>query len=701
MRTIVIAANFTAELLEEPLRFWTEELELASKIAFAPYNQAFQQLLDPTSLFGGNQAGVNVVLIRLEDWWRGAGNAGQDNSNRRKHVERNADDLVNALEVASQRTSVPFLVVLCPAGREVQDNAPLAEFFAGLEKRIAESAQANRGVQVVTSSELTSVYPVPDYEDLRADEVGHVPYTQEFFNALGTLVARRFYRLQTPPHKVIVLDCDNTLWRGVCGEDGTQGVKVDLAARALQEFVIAQRNAGMVLCLSSKNNEEDVWKVFAQNPGMVLRREHIAASRINWLPKSENLRSLAAELKLGLDSFILLDDSAMECAEVEARCPQVLALQVPQEAPAAAKFFSHVWAFDHLQVTEEDRQRSELYAQNSERETLRKQSMNLDDFLAGLELHLEISPMQKVDVARVAQLTQRTNQFNFTTIRRSENEIEKLCGQGNAECVVVKLRDRFGDYGTVGAMIFTKTGGVLDVDSVLLSCRALGRRVEHRMLAHLGTIAQECGIAHVRVNFAPTQKNKPAQEFLQGIGAKFEGTERTSYSWEFAAHDLVELPSSAAAVSVAETEAADTVTATTDPIQNKSGLYIRIATQLSDVASISRAVAARRPVKRRDHDSYVAPGTPFEEFLASAWMRLLHIDRVGVADNFFDLGGQSLSAMQIAFKIEEEFYVDFSLDTFLQSPVLADQALRLEEKIIEQADPRELEKFLDEIENAR
>jgi FkbH-like protein len=696
--SIVVAANFTADLLEEAVRFWLDDLEIPCEIEFAPYSQVFQQLLDPASLFGRNAAGLNVVLIRVEEWWRAAladGKAGISH----EQVERNAQDFLTAIGSASERLSVPLLICFCPSGTATQTDKPLADYLGSIENKLAAGANQLRGIDVVTSAELASLYPVADYEDVRADKVGHVPYTQEFFNVLGTMVARRFYRLQSPPYKIIVLDCDNTLWRGVCGEDGALGVKVDLAARALQEFVIAQRNAGMLLCLCSKNNEEDAWKVFAQNSGMVLRRDHIVAFRINWLPKSENLRSLAAELQLGLDSFILLDDNAMECAEVEARCPEVLALEVPQEAPAASKFLAHVWAFDHLPLTEEDRVRSAMYGQNADREALRKKSMSLDDFLAGLELQLEILPMEKGDLARVAQLTQRTNQFNFTAIRRSENEIERLCSEGVAECLVVKLRDRFGDYGTVGTMIFVESPGLMEVDSILLSCRALGRRVEQRMLGILGTIAQQRGIERVRLNFSPTPKNKPAREFLESIGAKFEQPDRASYFWDFPPAALIAIPSTTPSGGERSTTVSETaVKVESNQFSKKSSIFVRIAAQLSDAASISRAVAARRAITHRNDDNYLEPGTPFEKFLATTWMKFLQVDRVGVADNFFDLGGQSLSAMQVAFKIEEEFHIDFSLDTFLQSPVLADQAQRLEDEILGQADPNELERLVDEME---
>jgi FkbH-like protein len=416
-----------------------------------------------------------------------------------------------------------------------------------MEREIAQKLSTSRGIYVVTSAELAAAYPVAEYADPHADALGHIPYRQEFFNALGTMIARRFYRIQTPPHKVLALDCDQTLWKGVCGEDGALGVNIDSACRALQEFVVAQRDAGILVCLCSKNNQADVWKVFRQNPGMLLKQEHIVASRINWQPKSENLRSLAEELQVGLDSFIFLDDNAIECAEVEARCPEVLTLQLPETEPERSKFLRHVWAFDHLKVTEEDRQRSDFYAQNAQRDVLRRRSLSLDEFLAGLDLQVEIRPLQEADVVRVAQLTQRTNQFNFTTIRRTDSEIEELVHSG-AECLTVTLRDRFGEYGLVGVMIFQVHSDALETDTVLLSCRALGRRVEHRMLAHLGQIAQQRGIERVQLRFAPTEKNRPAREFLESLDAVLDNHHGHGLAWDVPASRLAELsPQSCAA----------------------------------------------------------------------------------------------------------------------------------------------------------
>jgi FkbH-like protein len=181
----------------------------------------------------------------------------------------------------------------------------------------------------------------------------------------------------------------------------------------------------------------------------------------------------------------------------------------------------HVWAFDHLKATSEDRLRGDFYAQNVDRENLEKASATLEEFLASLDLQVDIRPMEAADVARVAQLSQRTNQFNFTGIRRTEPEISRVCEDG-AECVVVRVRDRFGDYGLVGAMIFRQDKSVLALDSLFLSCRALGRRVEHQMLAYLGQVAGSRGRSHVQLRFKPTPKNQPAREFLDSVNASLE-----------------------------------------------------------------------------------------------------------------------------------------------------------------------------------
>ncbi len=179
-------------------------------------------------------------------------------------------------------------------------------------------------------------------------------------------------------------------------------------------------------------------------------------------------------------------------------------------------FLKHVWAFDHVKVTAEDQRRSGLYRENAQREQSREEGQTFDDFIRSLELNVEILPMEAEHLARTSQLTQRTNQFNCTTIRRTESEIVQAMRAG-AQCLIVNLRDRFGDYGLIGVLIYEIKPESLVVDTMLLSCRALGRRVEHRMLTHLAAIAEEQGLQWLDVSFTPTAKNMAATEFLDEI----------------------------------------------------------------------------------------------------------------------------------------------------------------------------------------
>jgi FkbH-like protein len=485
---------------------------------------------------------------------------------------------------------------------------------------------------------------------------------------------------------------------------------VDAAALRLQQFALAQWEAGMALCLCSKNNEADVWNVFEQNPGMILKRKHLVGWRLNWQPKSENLRSLSEELRLGLDSFVLLDDSPVECAEVESRSPAVAALPAPQSDEELARAIPHWWVFDRPRVTEEDRQRNESYAQEAQREKLREQSGDLEEFLSGLQVEVEIFAPGAEEIPRVAQLTQRTNQFNFTTARQTESETRKAWQEGAAEYLAVRVRDRFGNYGIVGALVFTAGPDELELQNVLLSCRALGRRVEHAMLTRIDELAQERGLKNVSIQFSNSPKNKPAREFLESLGLDCAGTDGGRMRFLFAGGRL---SAACAAAPKAETPAPDETNASSSGsvaapaasgvVQARNSVFRKIAADLSAplrvMEAVKEAMEAQSPLQRRDAAGYLAPQTELEEQLAGLWAHSLRVDKVGSNDNYFHLGGQSLSSMQVVFKIHDTFGVALPMETFLMSANLAEQARWIEERILLQTDSAEVESIIAEFDS--
>jgi FkbH-like protein len=679
---IAIAASFTAEPIEDALTFWMATLGMDAEIAFAPYHQIYQELLDPNRLLGQNRAGINVILIRFEDWQRSESDhdAAPQSATATADILRNARDFVEALKSAAGRTSTPYVVCFCPPSPNLEPECH--GMFSTVEEDAVAQLQTTPGVYPVASAEITRLYPEASEYDAKSDRLGHIPYTPVAFAALATILARKIRALKWPPYKVIALDCDQTLWRGVVGEDGPLGVKVDAPREALQRFLLTQRDAGTLLCLCSKNVEEDVFEVLDTHPDMLLRRKDIVSSKINWQPKSQNLRSLAAELSLGLDSFVFVDDNPIECSEVEAACPEVLTLLLP--APEGIPhLLKHVWAFDTLKVTEEDRKRSELYRQNVQREAFQGTAMSFQEFLDGLGLEIEIAPMGAEHLARVSQLTQRTNQFNCTTIRRTEAEIKSLCESSGYGCLIVNVKDRFGDYGLVGAVLFTSKSDALYVDTLLLSCRVLGRGVEHRILARLGEIARERGASRVDVAFRPTKKNRPALDFLK-VGESFQQAVDDGFVFRLPvdfAMAVQFVPGGTPQESAEEAVAKSTVAPPSADGPSRPALLRKIAEEWNNTSSILKAVEAQRQRLRPDVDEvYVAPRSPLEASLAEIWSCTLGVEQVGVRDDFFALGGGSLLAVRVFTEIEKSFGQSLPITTLLTAPTIEKLGWALENR---------------------
>jgi len=675
-RTIAVSATFTAEPISESLCFLLEKLGLSVKVEFAPYNQIFQQLLDPSSLILANQRGLNVLLLRLEDWsnseWSPAGNCIFPD-NALENVRRNATDFVQAMRSAIPRAPAPFLVVLCPVSATASQVPDLTDDLDGTEDWLRSELEAG-GAQCVTSKVLAALYPVAEYDDPQGNRLAHIPYTPAGFASLGAIVARRTYRAWSPAPKVIVLDCDQTLWRGVCGEDGPMGVEIDAPRKALQHFMVQQHDAGRLICLCSRNNEPDVVEVFERRPEMFLKREHIISWRINWEMKSVNLRSLAGELNLGLDSFIFVDDDPAVCLEVRKNCPGVLTLQLPAEPAEIPRFLNHVWAFDCSAQTREDKERTKLYEENIKREQLRGETSSLEEFIASLALEVEIAELRPETLSRVSQLTQRTNQFNFTTLRYSEQEIQRLCEAG-WKCLTASVKDRFGDYGLVGVMIFGEDKSSLEIDTFLLSCRALGRGVEHRMLAQLGSLAVSRGLNYVDLRYRESAKNRPAFEFasqLQSIKKEAPGDEivfrvpaRLACELTFNANGHA-LKSAPAGLNAPQTRQEK-------PFAHSSvnrSLY-QIATELHDAQKILSSVKGEKERSRPlPAGTLSAPRDEVERRLKTIWESNLNVHPIGVEDDYFELGGDSFKAVALFVEIENEFGQALPLTTLLKAPTI-------------------------------
>jgi FkbH-like protein len=375
-----------------------------------------------------------------------------------------------------------------------------------------------------------------------SEVLARMPYSPALYQALGIALVRQILARRRSPAKVIAVDCDDTLWGGVLGEVGLDGIKLgsDGAGRGFQLFqrrLKQLKERGMLLAVVSKNEEADVLRVFENHPEMVLRPDDIAAWRVNWRHKSENLQELAEEMNLGIDSFVLLDDNAAVRMEVSMRLPGVHVVPLPEDSARYCETLERLWLFDGAQATEADRKRTRMMQEESQRKRIRKTAASLDDYLASLELEVDIREPDDTEWARVAQLTQRTNQFNLSLKHRTTEEVKALAGEDSL--LIIKASDRFGDYGLVGVCIISKSdSAACEIDTLLMSCRVLGRGAEDAFLHAMARTAAAKGAARLVAPFVPGPRNQLMKDFLARSGFR----ETQPNTWVLPVTEIPPLP---------------------------------------------------------------------------------------------------------------------------------------------------------------
>ncbi|HTQ40747.1 MAG TPA: HAD-IIIC family phosphatase [Pirellulales bacterium] len=392
-----------------------------------------------------------------------------------------------------------------------------------LNELLRTLAESNPRVRIIDYVGFVGEHGRNALFDDRLWHLGRMRLGRGALSQVAALYSRYLSALYVPQRKCLVLDLDNTLWGGVLGEDGPQGIAlgqegVGLAFREFQLAILALAQRGVVLAVASKNNPADALEVLDQHPEMVLRRRDFACLEIHWNPKSESLPRIAQNLNLGLDSFVFWDDEPREREAVRSQHPAVLVPEVPGDPSAYARTLLSLDCFDVVNLTEEDRRRGEMYRQETDRQQwiTAAPPSDLGEFYRSLGMIVSITHPDVYAVPRFSQLTQRTNQFNFTTRRYTEGDIRAKLSNPSYGLYAISLQDRFGKQGLIGAAIVERRSDAWLLDTFLMSCRALGRGVEDAFLATLATEAAEAGSA-LHGTFISTKKNAPARQFLERL----------------------------------------------------------------------------------------------------------------------------------------------------------------------------------------
>lgn len=521
VRAIACVASFTMETIRPFLEVEAFLSGWRPDLSFIQYGMWRNALLDPVAL-GIDDREACVLLLHTDEFFPRNGNLQPGDANEA------ATQLIALIAAFRKQCATPMFVGIASvapsqntlAFGEAQshgERAAIAEFRSQLAARIG----AFEDVHILDVAGWAAQFG-DGWHDPRGYFANLSLISHRALPTFARGIARGLGCLFRPRRKLLVLDLDNTLWGGIVGETGPDGVAIGddwpgSAFVAFQKELRAIRDTGILLAINSKNNEADARSVFQSRPEMALGWDDFAARRINWENKAVNLAGLADELGLGLDSIVFADDSPAECALVRSSLPQVEVVELGDDPAVFMQRILSTQAFDTLYLSREDRQRADSYGSERARVAAQSKIGDLDAFFAGLDLRLEIRPVDRQTIERAHQLINKTNQFNLSLERRSRKEVAALSASKRT-LFVGSLADRFGDYGLVAVMQLHEAGDVLRIADLLISCRALGRRVEETLLAFARREAERRGMKQLSAEFIAGPRNQQVPALFEKIG---------------------------------------------------------------------------------------------------------------------------------------------------------------------------------------
>ena len=525
---VSILATFTPDPVVPYLGVALENAGLPAEILVGPYNQVVQECLSADGATAQFAPDILICWPRLEELWGRQSLPLSDDP--AVYAEDAFNVLAASLEAARRWQSLlifvlPGVPTLRPLGVGDASNpkgvyATASQVREALRQWLAEQ----QGGVVFDLEEAIRGVGANKSFDHRLFSLAKIPFSDELFECAGKSMARLIALSRQPARKVVVVDADNTLWGGYVGEDTAD--EIDLgesgpgeAYRAFQAFLLELRRAGLLLALCSKNDESDVWQAFAR-PEMRLKRSDLSTWRINWQAKSTNLREISEQLHVGADSLILIDDSPVEIAEVKAALPEVACIRMPEDPVQWVNEIQHAGILDRMPPTSEDLRRAASYHLEQRRHEARQQTASASEYLSTLDVRVSMLEPTSMHLPRLAQLVAKTNQLNLNCKRRSHAELSALCVDRQYLVRLAAATDRFGDYGIVGALIAKVHTDGAELDTFLLSCRALGRGIEEAMIANLFEEVDQLknGSSHVFATLTECPRNEPARKFFTRLG---------------------------------------------------------------------------------------------------------------------------------------------------------------------------------------
>ena len=536
---VAILSSFTINGLEEALRVKCAESDITCATYLCGYGQYNQDILDQSSKLYEFSPDITFMIIDTRSvlstlFYTPYTIPAND---RRTYIDKRVADFVNLVKTFKNRTGSKLVLTNCsiptysPYGIcEVRTEYGLKEMVYDFNARLSDAFRSDPQVFLFDFNSFVAKYGEINVLDYRQFLVGDIKVSLSYIPHLAEELMGYVKANLGVNRKCIVLDLDNTLWGGIIGEDGFDRIDLSLkppgmAFMEFQRVLLALYQRGVILAINSRNNEDEALRAIRDHPLMVLREEHFATMKINWSDKISNMKEIAQELNIGLDSIVYFDDDPINRELMSKAIPQIKTIDLPDDPSLYASTLMQINDFNTLVMTNEDRKRGEMYREEHKRTELKRSSSNLEDFLKQLEIRVTMKKANNFTIPRIAQLTLKTNQFNLTTRRYQEEDVETLAQDHTKLIGCAQTQDKFGDNGITGVYIVNKNHVDKEwcIDTFLLSCRVMGRGIEDAMMGYILSKAKEEGVIKVKAEFIPTKKNKPCEQLLPNFGFKKEG----------------------------------------------------------------------------------------------------------------------------------------------------------------------------------
>ncbi|HLC50567.1 MAG TPA: HAD-IIIC family phosphatase [Candidatus Nanoarchaeia archaeon] len=544
---IAFLSSFTSNGFKESIFVKCCEAGIIPDIYIGGYNQYSQEILDDSGDLYKFKPNLVILFIDtksiLQDYFLNPYSF--PIGKRKAYINSKFDEIKILIEKLKKKTSAKIVVhnfevpVYSPMGiLENRQDFGLKESVEKLNASLRDFCRNNPRVFLFDYESFCSKIGKDNTTDFKMYYMGDIKLSMHSIIRLCSDYMGYIKPLMSLTKKCIVLDLDNTLWGGIIGEDGIKGIKIGNTpeGRPFMEFqkaLLAMFERGVILAISSKNNFNDVVEVFKKHPDMVLRENNFASMRINWNDKVSNIIEIAKELNIGLDSIVFIDDDKLNRDLVRKRLPEVNVVDLPEDPSLYLKTLMEINDFNSFSITDEDLKKGKIYAEQRKRTELQSSSKDINSYLKRLGSIVTIEKANDFSVPRISQLTQKTNQFNMTTKRYLEEDIKKMSNDKNLMVVSIRSKDKFGDNGIVGAAIIKKCPDEWEIDTFLLSCRVIGRKIEESMLWSIMKDAKSRKAKMLKALFIPTKKNEVAKDFYKNNGFVLKERKNGAEMWQY------------------------------------------------------------------------------------------------------------------------------------------------------------------------